>query len=490
MLSILQISDIRLRFVPSLPPVIEFRAIEARCRIEFGTVRDHLFISYAGEDWPFAEWLTLRLTAEGYSVWCDRMKLLGGESYPNDIDEAIKSRTFRLLAVLSRNSVKKANPLKERTLALNLARERNENFLVPLNLDGLSPTDLGWMVSDLTFIPYHLSWADGLAQLLKLLEASDAPRTFTNGRSAAVDWFDAKGFIIPKEERLWSNVAEITELPTDIYRYEMEETISDEQRLELLRVWPHFAEREVFWSFVYPSGELFGRYRLRERGKITDWKSARSRDVSVRQVAVRLFNQSLKSHCLARGLKSTPDGSLCYFPGGLLPNNRLTFRSYNNATSWVRTAGVRNFKTLAGKESCRYHLAPDLRVWLDHEMGTLVQVRVRLFLRTLEGEPLEEKPALRRRKRICRAWWNYEWLSRTLAILQFLAGDGAAIQVGNAKGQRMVISKQPMAAAIESGLDESLLELTKAESEESEEAVLDLEEGDKEPDSEGGARDE
>ena len=107
------------------------------------------------------EWLTLRLTAEGYKVWCDRIKLLGGESYPKDIDAAIKWRTFRFLSVLSHHSVKKPNPLKERTLALNLARERNENFVVPINLDGISPTDLDWMVSDLTFISFHLGWADG-----------------------------------------------------------------------------------------------------------------------------------------------------------------------------------------------------------------------------------------------------------------------------------------------------------------------------------------
>src|SRR5712692_3327912 len=156
-------------------------------------MRDHFFISYAGEDWPFVEWLGLRLTAEGYKVWCDRFKLLGGESYPKDIDEAIKNRTFRLLAVLSRSSIRKPNPLKERTLALNLARERNENFLIPLNLDGMSPTDLGWMVSDLTFVSFHLSWAEGLAQLLKLLEEFNAPRDFVNGRSAAAGWFEAKG---------------------------------------------------------------------------------------------------------------------------------------------------------------------------------------------------------------------------------------------------------------------------------------------------------
>jgi len=50
---------------------------------------DHLFISYATEDAGFAEWLSVRLAAEGYKVWCDRTNLLGGESYPKDIDRAI-----------------------------------------------------------------------------------------------------------------------------------------------------------------------------------------------------------------------------------------------------------------------------------------------------------------------------------------------------------------------------------------------------------------
>jgi hypothetical protein len=129
--------------------------------------RDHLFISYAGEDADLAEWLTLKLTSEGYSVWCDMIKLLGGESYPRNIDEAIKNRTFRFIALLSRASLSKPNPLKERTLALNIARSRKEDFLIPLNVDGLSPTDLDWMTSDLTFIPFYKSWAAGLDQLLK-----------------------------------------------------------------------------------------------------------------------------------------------------------------------------------------------------------------------------------------------------------------------------------------------------------------------------------
>ena len=435
-------------------------------------MRDHLFISYATEDWLFVEWLTLRLTAEGYKVWCDRIELLGGESYPKDIDEAIKNRTFRFIAVLSTHSINKPNPVKERTLALNLARERTENFVVPINLDGLSTTDLGWMVSDLTFLPFHLSWADGLKQLLKLLEKAAAPREFVNGRSSAANWFEPKGLVTPHTERLWSNVAEITELPKNIYRYEAETNINKEQRLELLTYWPHSYDRGVFWAFENPPLDFGQKYRFKERGKIEDWQSARSKDISVRQVAVVLLNECLKSLCLARGLKITPDENLCYFPDGLLDRNWLVFQTYDDSRTRVRTVGVRNFRKVTGTESCRYHLAPSLRVWLDHELGNLVHLQVRLFLTMLDGEQLEEKPALSRRKSICRAWWNYEWLSRVLAIFQFLSSDGPMIQIGKYKDQKIVISKHPIAAEIGRGLDESLLGAARIETEEDEKIIL------------------
>ncbi len=84
--------------------------------------RDHLFISYAWEDRAFADWLSARLTAEGYRVWMDRKKLYGGERWTNEIDIAIKQRSFRFLGLLSRYSLNKPNPSKERITALALGR--------------------------------------------------------------------------------------------------------------------------------------------------------------------------------------------------------------------------------------------------------------------------------------------------------------------------------------------------------------------------------
>jgi hypothetical protein len=110
---------------------------------------EHIFISYAWENRVVADWLTLRLTAAGYRVWCDRFKMLGGERFPAQIDHAIKHQTFRMLGLLSRHSLHKPNPVNERTLALAIARERNIDFYIPLDLEGLTATDLNWMISSI-----------------------------------------------------------------------------------------------------------------------------------------------------------------------------------------------------------------------------------------------------------------------------------------------------------------------------------------------------
>jgi hypothetical protein len=73
-----------------------------------------LFISYAYEDEVFAKWLARKLAFYGYGVWIDQYEILGRESWVKDIGQAISEHSFRILAILSRNSIDKENPRKER----------------------------------------------------------------------------------------------------------------------------------------------------------------------------------------------------------------------------------------------------------------------------------------------------------------------------------------------------------------------------------------
>jgi hypothetical protein len=63
-----------------------------------------IFISHANpEDNLFAQWLALRLAGDGYPVWCDLTKLLGGEDFWRDIETAIRERTAKFLYILSKD---------------------------------------------------------------------------------------------------------------------------------------------------------------------------------------------------------------------------------------------------------------------------------------------------------------------------------------------------------------------------------------------------
>lgn len=81
-------------------------------------MRDTIFVSHASsEDNEITLWLALRLAREGYPVWCDLTKLLGGEDFWVDAERVLRERTVKFLFVLSRISNQKAGTLKEQALA-------------------------------------------------------------------------------------------------------------------------------------------------------------------------------------------------------------------------------------------------------------------------------------------------------------------------------------------------------------------------------------
>lgn len=86
-------------------------------------MRDLVFGSHANpEDNEFCRWLMLRLGREGYPVWLDLNRLLGGENFWSDIEQAIRNRAVKVLYVLSRTSNTKPGALKELALAQTVAK--------------------------------------------------------------------------------------------------------------------------------------------------------------------------------------------------------------------------------------------------------------------------------------------------------------------------------------------------------------------------------
>ncbi len=384
-------------------------------------------------------------------MWCDRFKLLGGESYPTDIDKAISEQTFRFLALVSKDSILKANPLKERTLALNLARERSEDFVVPLNVDGVRPTELGWMLSDLTYIPFDQSWASGLAQLLKKLESIDAPRPVLNGGQVVSDWLRSRDSLTHHPERVWTNLLAIEDLPSSLLRVELERAPEP----ELLERWPLCRESDqTYWAFEVPD---FVEPSLVRGIEMVRWDERyRSSGLNLRHVTTRLLRNYLELRALGLGMQRDARSGQLFFPPGMLPGDRLAFASYDGRKTWVQAVGTRTFRLGMSREKSRYHLSPIFRPNLRKYGLPVVQVQMRVLLTDLEGRGLDAKKAARRRKAIGRHWWNREWLMRVLATAHWLAGGASSVDLGLTPTTRIILAGRPLSLEAPVGIDETV----------------------------------
>ena len=105
-----------------------------------GMSRRLVFISHVNErvDNAFAEWLALKLTAAGYSSWCDRTELVAGDHHWTKIQEALDEAAV-FVYVLS-DASNKSGPVRgsvnELEHAIEIQREEGiEGFIVRSRLD-------------------------------------------------------------------------------------------------------------------------------------------------------------------------------------------------------------------------------------------------------------------------------------------------------------------------------------------------------------------
>lgn len=278
-------------------------------------VRDHLFINYASEDRAVAEWLTLKLTAEGYRVWCDRFKILGGERYPQHINHAIREQTFRVLALISRRSLEKYDVSKERKLALDISKEREEDFVIPLDLEGLRPSDRGFELSDLDCIPFT-NWASGLDRLLKKLRSLDAPRPVVNdGPRFAAETFLPADVLLQQSEIVYTNCFLFRDIPERVHLYQFTPSLNPVQIAQLEQEWAFHCLDDVRAVAFDPPPNLDPT--LYTQTSVCKWSDVQEIEgVITKHIVSNLLRQSLIVKLIARGLTRDAESRLVYFPKG------------------------------------------------------------------------------------------------------------------------------------------------------------------------------
>lgn len=404
---------------------------------------DYLFISYAWDDAFLAEWLEKKLTIAGYRVWRDVTQMPGGQSIAADIDDAIKTKSFRMIALLSGPSLAKPSPIKERQLALNLSRERQVDFIIPVNAS-VSPAELPWNLSDLAFVDFRTNWAQGFNTLLDALVKAEAPRPLPRGSELINDPQSSSGIFHQGTEPLVSNLFPVTSIPSRLYEFKTAFRTTGRKWDNLRQQCPfRNTGRYQAITFDYETASDLEGLTFRQSYNLSQHDDVHG--IPINDVLKPLIENSLRVAALNRGMAVEKNGAKLHVPSRIWSGTRHSFIDADGQRNQISLGGSKTF-FVAGKdkEKYSYHLSPLFHIRNDIEDKFLVQVLPRVHVTTTEGRQLPTKNVKSRVKDATRDWWNKHWRQRCLALMQFIAHGEDEIVVGSEIYGSVSVASSPL----------------------------------------------
>jgi hypothetical protein len=400
-----------------------------------------VLISHANpEDNDFSRWLALQLANDGYGVWCDLTKLLGGEDFWRDAEEAIRSRTIKFLYVLSRTSNEKDGPRNELQIARNVARQDKSlhDFIVPVHIDDLPHSDFNVLLTSLNAIPFRESWARGYTQLLELFEREKVFKNPKFNPQAVSKWwrarFSAERGLNAEPDSYLSNLLPILAMPDSLWLHTLAPTrtgraVEPEHRLGFAGfmdgldvvtfasaddIQPTLGDSVTLWnSNSFAVSEVLDGTSSLDPGK-------------GRYFLSRLMRESWERWIGSTGLGVYPlsNKAQCYFfIKGDQPKFEIPFKTPEGKSTRRSVVG---YATQADGSRRYWHFGVQSRPVFAPRLAYLLSGHV-IF--TSDGAtPWESHRKMHSaRRRQCKYWFNPEWRDRLLATLHWLSQGSASI---------------------------------------------------------------
>jgi hypothetical protein len=403
-----------------------------------------LFVSHANpEDNLFAQWLSLQLATQGYPVWSDVTRLLGGEDFWNDIQRAIANRTIKFLFALSRGSNKKDGTLQELAYAKEISKKlegRVKDFIITLRLDDIPYDEIDIRVNRLNHVSFQDSWAAGFAQLLAKLEDDKVPKNPGFSPSAVTTWwrtqFSSELGIKNEPEELLSNWFPVS-LPEDIYFHNVSRRCQGKLELDE-RSLPYPAVHDGIFLITFARAEDFD-------GKLgNDMYIARAGDPLKLSVVLkdqkdfgkhlfrllRLAWEQLVRERMLRTYELANSARCFYFAKGQLQNDKIFFSGADGERTWRAMVGYSSrTNPQTGITSVRYwHFGLQARPMVHPTCAYIMKPHVLFTSDGLTVWASKRRLSAARRSQ-CKDWWNDEWRDRTLAAVTHLTGADGNINV-------------------------------------------------------------
>lgn len=440
--------------------------------------RQVVFVSHANpEDNAFATWLTLRLTREGYRVWCDVVKLRGGDDFWRNIEVAIRENTRRFIFVTSRASNQKPGTLQELAVAAGVARQLNEpRFIIPIKVDDLPYGEHNIQINRLNALDFTKGWAEGLAQLLRTLRDDHIPTPEPAGASCVASWWNTNRLnheILRKTpETLWTNWFRVKGMPQKMWVWD----IPDDATLPDSFAFPTHRHGNKLLSFANahaltgqpgsPTGREGRSFPFSLRKEPPKYTGLRLHEVKT--VAKKILWQAWEAVATTRSLPLYELSSrrrTLWFPRRVGIGDRVSFNGVDGKQNRRALIGYKTIKQPTGEIRKRYwHFGLEAVPILYPQLALALKSHV-IFTRDGETPMGDPKVQHRARRSQCKDWWNDKWRDMTLAAVSWLGGDERTIELSIGATANPTLEVRPLTCRSEIGYDDSAVRLTAPETE-------------------------
>tara|TARA_R110002096_G_scaffold430722_2_gene644999 strand:+ start:6895 stop:8358 length:1464 start_codon:yes stop_codon:yes gene_type:complete len=435
------------------------------------TDRQTIFISHATpSDNAFATWLASRLAMAGYKVWCDQEKLLGGEDFWQDIEDALRNDTIKFVLVISEQAFDENGRLwngiqKEVALADIMKKQLNDDyFIVPIRIDETKFSDFSIDFIRLNGIDASKNWASGLSSLIKVLKRDAVPFSENMSEPSLEEWRSVHQFqkqAIEKEnERLQSNWLSIRSLPDEIFFYDFQLPVKSGEPRSIASscILPCSDHSRLLVSFAGEEEiqEALGeRIPIKHRGtlKTENFLQGNTGQIlgikpyDAKNKVSSMIRQGWDSFMRDKGLIEYPMSHYLawWFPEDLLKDGKLKYRDFNDQPRYRVVSGVKGkIKHDDGSLTTRYHwhLGMTAKPMLGDNPVLMLQPRI--IITDADKKPLMNKTRLNSvRRSTTNMWFNDKWRSMMLGFCSWLSNDEEEFLIPLAKDAFVKVSGQP-----------------------------------------------
>ncbi|GGI17606.1 toll/interleukin-1 receptor domain-containing protein [Oxalicibacterium faecigallinarum] len=411
--------------------------------------RNSIFISHATpEDNAFVLWLGAKLSAMGYEVWADVMRLKGGDDWARKLEDALRNRAAKVLLVCTPGGLEKQGVRNEIQISSDISKKIGDpNFIIPLRM---TKFDAPFLITHLQYVDFEKSWAGGLAELQELLGTYPLQR---QARGSLNAWITSQSEgaspLLQNSEPLVSNWLEVTGQPASIHYCEPPTGFEIEkfQRRQLHK-WPAVPYHTGIITFSSPDKN--GLIAEALPGKLVaslptseflgnGWSSLGVTAFEARRIYVDIGGQAFEKFCAKKGLDGYMGSGkrLSWWPN--IKKGPLTKVKFD----WNFRRGSRQIMGHSPKRNIHWHYA------MSAQLRTFPLLHYRLSARLVFSsngldaiDNVKKSHSLRRS--FAKGWRNARWRDMMCAYLWWLTDGKNSLKIGVSDDEFLIANLPPM----------------------------------------------